>query len=117
MELNFKSNIKQWLDNLEELQPIPTGFCPNLKTDSPAKALIFDIYGTLIISSSGDIDQASMSVESMKQALYAGGFNESVLYVGMRTLTSSTYYNIAFKSIVLASGSDNFDSIKTALAI
>lgn len=77
MELNFKSNIKQWLDNLEELQPIPTNFCPNLKTDSPVKAVIFDIYGTLIISSSGDIDQASMSVKSMKQALDAGGFNES----------------------------------------
>lgn len=74
MDLNFKSDIKQWLDNLKKLQPIPTGFCPNLKTNSLAKAVIFDIYGTLIISSSGDIDHASMSVESMKKAMDAGGF-------------------------------------------
>lgn len=83
MELNFKSNIKGWLDNLVELQPIPTDFCPNLKTTSPPKAVIFDIYGTLIISSSGDIDQASMSKQSMKEAMNAGGFEKN--------LTNSVY--------------------------
>ena len=74
MELNFENNIKHWLENLEELRPIPTGFCPNLKTDSPVKAVIFDIYGTLIISASGDIDQATISEENMYKALRAGGF-------------------------------------------
>lgn len=78
MELNFKNNIKGWLDKLQELQPIPTDFCPNLKTTSPPKAVIFDIYGTLIISSSGDIDQASMSVQSMKEAMDAGGFEKDL---------------------------------------
>lgn len=78
MELNFKSNIKGWLDNLQELQPIPTNFCPNLKTTSPPKAVIFDIYGTLIISSSGDIDQASMSSQNMKEAMNAGGFEKDI---------------------------------------
>jgi len=62
----------------------------------------------------GTTVQSELNIDA---SVLAGGFNESVLYVGMRTLTSSTYYNIAFKSIVLASGSDNFDSIKTALAI
>ncbi len=74
MELNFETNIKHWLENLEELRPVPTDFCPNLKTDSPVKAVIFDIYGTLIISASGDIDQAILSEENMHKALRAGGF-------------------------------------------
>jgi len=77
MEINFKSDIKNWLDNLEELQPLPTTFCPNLKTDSssPIKAVIFDIYGTLLISASGDIDLASMSKENLLKAMEAGGFD------------------------------------------
>ncbi|MDB4583134.1 HAD hydrolase-like protein [Draconibacterium sp.] len=74
MDLNFKSDIKYWLDNLEKLQPVPTEFCPNLKVESPVKAVIFDIYGTLLISSSGDINQASMTTDSMQMALKAGGF-------------------------------------------
>lgn len=77
MEINFKSDIKKWLDNQEELQPLPTTFCPNLKTDSPypIKAVIFDIYGTLLISSSGDIDQASLSEDNIQKAMQAGGFD------------------------------------------
>ena len=77
MDLNFKNDIKFWLDNLEKLEPIPTEFCPNLRVDKPVKAIIFDIYGTLIISSSGDIDQASMTIDNMKEALKAGGFNSN----------------------------------------
>lgn len=77
MELNFKSDIKKWLDNTEKLTPIPTTFCPNLKNDSNdnIKAVIFDIYGTLLISSSGDIDQASLKEENMQKAMAAGHFN------------------------------------------
>ncbi len=79
MELNFRNDIKKWLDNSENLQPIPTTFCPNLKTDSKekVKAVIFDIYGTLLISSSGDIDQASLNNENMRTAMKAGGFDLS----------------------------------------
>jgi len=78
MEVNFRSDIKSWLDKLDVLQPIPTTFCPNLKSNSPVpvKAVIFDIYGTLLISSSGDIDQASLSEENMLTAMKAGGFGE-----------------------------------------
>jgi len=79
MELNFRNDIKKWLDSSEKLQPIPTTFCPNLKTDSneKIKAVIFDIYGTLLISSSGDIDQASLNKDNMQKAMEAGGFDLS----------------------------------------
>ena len=75
MELNLRSDIGQWLDKLEKIDPIPTEFCPNLRTETPAKAVIFDIYGTLLISSSGDIEEAYMSKEDMFKALEAGGFD------------------------------------------
>jgi putative hydrolase of the HAD superfamily len=79
MELNFRTDIKNWLDNLEKLQPQTTGFCPNLRPNSSEnitiKAIIFDIYGTLLISSSGDIEGASPTVENMDKALQAGGYN------------------------------------------
>lgn len=87
MELNFRSDIKKWLDNTEKLEPIPTTFCPNLKSDSSGaiKAVIFDIYGTLLISSSGDIDQASLSNENMRVAMEAGGFDLTGCHPGVCT--------------------------------
>ncbi|WP_372649682.1 HAD family hydrolase [Draconibacterium sp.] len=67
------------MDSSEKLQPIPTTFCPNLKPDTneKIKAVIFDIYGTLLISSSGDIDQASLNKDNMRAAMEAGGFDLS----------------------------------------
>ena len=83
MELSFKTDIKKWLDEQSELHPVATSFCPNLKPNSdanlPVKAVIFDIYGTLLISSSGDIDPATFTEENMKKALEAGGFNLNVI--------------------------------------
>ena len=78
MELNFKTDIKKWLDNQPVLQPVKTSFCPNLKPNSDKtpqiKAVIFDIYGTLLISSSGDIDQATLNTRHMKTALAESNF-------------------------------------------
>ena len=79
MELNFKTDIKNWLDKLETLQPLKTDFCPNLRPNSAEKikikAVIFDIYGTLLISASGDVDQSTLSTENMEKALQAGGYD------------------------------------------
>lgn len=79
MEVSFKTDIKKWLDNLKKLQPKNTGISPRLQTDSQIhgklKAVIFDIYGTLLISASGDVDQAYLSAENMERALKAGGYN------------------------------------------
>ncbi|HKJ79581.1 MAG TPA: hypothetical protein VKA10_08595, partial [Prolixibacteraceae bacterium] len=74
MELNFKTDIKKWLDKLEPLAPEDAGLYPKLDRKKRVKAVVFDIYGTLLISSSGDIDQATFTGENMEQALVAGGF-------------------------------------------
>ncbi len=62
------------MEKLEPLEPENAGFRPKLNTNRPAKAVIFDIYGTLLISSSGDIHQSMFTKENMKEALKAGGF-------------------------------------------
>ncbi len=40
------------------LKPRPTGLKPRGQLDAPIKCILFDIYGTLFISESGDIGQA-----------------------------------------------------------
>ncbi len=40
------------------LAPIPTGQSPRLNMDFPVRAVLFDVYGTLLISGTGDIGLA-----------------------------------------------------------
>ncbi|MFV0593075.1 MAG: HAD family hydrolase [Draconibacterium sp.] len=79
MEINFRSDIKSWLNKLERLQPIPTELNTKLSLDhpTPVKAVIFDIYGTLLISASGDIEEASLNHNNLREAMQTGGFNLS----------------------------------------
>ena len=43
------------LENRQELQPIPSNIEPVIKPMDGIRAVIFDIYGTLVISGSGDV--------------------------------------------------------------
>jgi putative hydrolase of the HAD superfamily len=65
--------IKDWLDNMEKLTPIPAGISPKLYEDHTIKICLFDIYGTLLISESGDIDKAVLSPENLKNAFEISG--------------------------------------------
>jgi putative hydrolase of the HAD superfamily len=57
------------LDQLQPLQPLPTSLSPRIRAFPACKAMLFDIYGTLLISASGDIGHQDMRVEAMEQAL------------------------------------------------
>jgi putative hydrolase of the HAD superfamily len=41
---------------MRPMHPVPTGLAPHLPTIGGIAAVVFDIYGTLIISAAGDID-------------------------------------------------------------
>lgn len=71
MDNDSKGYIKNLLDNQGSIKPIPTGEEPRYSKDKAVKAILFDIYGTLLISSSGDIDQAEISEKNLEQALSA----------------------------------------------
>lgn len=73
MQSDSKEYIRNLLNSLNPLTPIPTGLKPRYQKDGNVKAVIFDIYGTLLISSSGDIDQAEISEKNLEQALNATG--------------------------------------------
>lgn len=63
--------IKGLLNSLEEIKPIETGVQSRYSKDTDIKAVVFDIYGTLLVSSSGDIDQAEISTANLEAALKA----------------------------------------------
>lgn len=55
------------------MQVLPTGLKPKLSPKHPIKAVLFDIYGTLLISATGDIDRNGLSGTAMKKAISIGG--------------------------------------------
>jgi putative hydrolase of the HAD superfamily len=61
--------IARYLEKLGKLDPIPSETDPVLKKGEDIKAFIFDIYGTLLISSSGDINQTEVSAKNLRSAL------------------------------------------------
>ncbi|MBN2523301.1 MAG: HAD family hydrolase [Bacteroidales bacterium] len=73
MRKDSKKYIRNLLDNLDPLIPIPTGVKPRFKRDENIKGVVFDIYGTLLVSSSGDVDQAEISDKNLERALHASG--------------------------------------------
>lgn len=75
MRSESKEYIANLLGNQEALAPIPTKVKPDFKKDESIKAVLFDIYGTLLISSSGDIDQAEITGNNLKIALDAAKMN------------------------------------------
>lgn len=73
MRSDSKEYIRKLLGSLDPLEPIPTGVQPVFHRDEKIRAVIFDIYGTLLISSSGDVDQADISEGNLGLALEAAG--------------------------------------------
>ncbi len=61
--------MENWVKHLEEQLPEPTDTEPRLTDLSQVRAVVFDIYGTLLISASGDIDQAEISTGNLNRAL------------------------------------------------
>jgi len=72
MENDLLKSIKAILEELEPMTPINTGVEPTIgRLD--AKAVIFDIYGTLLISDSGDVMEARFLTSNLQKALDKAG--------------------------------------------
>ncbi|OYP37975.1 HAD family hydrolase [Rhodopirellula sp. MGV] len=67
------------LDHRKPIAPIPTEYAAKLDRLGNVKAVIFDIYGTLIISGSGDVGSADANDRGMflAQAINAAGIDAS----------------------------------------
>jgi putative hydrolase of the HAD superfamily len=73
MENNYLQSIKRFLEEPAALEPVPAGLEPRIYRDPGIRAFIFDIYGTLLISASGDIDETELSESAVRTALEAAG--------------------------------------------
>ncbi len=71
-------HIQNLLNNLTPLYAQETGISPVIVPSKDIKVVVFDIYGTLLISDSGDIDRMSVTVENFKKALAYAGVEEKL---------------------------------------
>lgn len=64
------------LKNCGPLDPLPTEIQPQLNPLTGIKAVLFDVYGTLFVSGSGDVGTAAAidTAEALTQALVVSGF-------------------------------------------
>ena len=67
------------IDNREPMRPIPTDVQPQLQPVDGIRALIFDVYGTLVVSGSGDVGTVDESDRGtfIEAALKAAGFEST----------------------------------------
>ncbi len=72
MESDYTKSIKALLNSLKSLEPLETGIEPAFEKMT-VRAVIFDIYGTLLISDSGDINKATLDHKNLHKALYLSG--------------------------------------------
>ena len=73
MEKNYLQFITKFLGESVEIKPSPTNLKPFIRSDSGIRAVVFDIYGTILVSASGDIDEFVISTENLKISLDAAG--------------------------------------------
>ncbi|MFO7371303.1 MAG: HAD family hydrolase [Bacteroidales bacterium] len=73
MEKNYLEYIGKFLGETPEMKPVPTLLKPCFQQDSSIKACVFDVYGTLVISDSGDIEESVITTANLKTALDAAG--------------------------------------------
>ena len=66
------------------LEPLPTGVAPCVRPLTGIKAVLFDVYGTLLISGSGDVGTANL--DSRRDA-----FAEALKAVGIESSTSAAW--------------------------
>ncbi|MBN2348912.1 MAG: HAD family hydrolase [Bacteroidales bacterium] len=66
-------DIERFLKSLKPQLPEKTGMIPKIYPDTSIRGILFDIYGTLLVSASGDIDQWKISTDNLFTALNLAG--------------------------------------------
>jgi putative hydrolase of the HAD superfamily len=91
--------IRKFLSETSIMEPAPTLLKPLYRPDPDVKACVFDVYGTILISASGDIDESVISADNLRMALDAAGIE--------LTGTSNSHHHVladmldAFKNSVV----------------
>ncbi|KOH45801.1 HAD family hydrolase [Sunxiuqinia dokdonensis] len=78
MKTSFLKKLEPFIRQLQPMAVQPTPAVADYRKDESIKAVIFDIYGTLLISASGDIMQDSYDASMFCQALLGADYNIKV---------------------------------------
>jgi putative hydrolase of the HAD superfamily len=93
MAKSLETYIRNYLQNAEPLEPVPTGMQEQLKPLLGIHTVLFDIYGTLLISASGDISNAAFSIDSAVRSLRECDFIDfSATETAIGTETVTRYF-------------------------
>jgi len=69
MESDSLAYMRSCLEELEPLVPLPTDVEPRLPAFRGIQAILFDVYGTLLVSASGDVDATEISASAALSCL------------------------------------------------
>ena len=75
MEKNCLTSINSLFNSQKPLTPLSTGIPPRLARDENIKCVVFDVYGTLLISASGDIDKLKLSTSCVMNSFAQCGID------------------------------------------
>jgi len=73
MEKKYLEFIEKFLRESSHLVPKPTLLEPRFKADPSIRSVVFDVYGTIVISASGDIEESEISTDNLKTSFNAAG--------------------------------------------
>ncbi len=73
MEKDYLKFIEKFLSESTDMKPVPTLLKPFIRTDPAIRAIAFDVYGTILVSASGDIDESVISTDNLRSAFDASG--------------------------------------------
>jgi putative hydrolase of the HAD superfamily len=71
MEKNYSKYIEKFLSKTGVMVPMLTHMEPYYKEDPMIRVVVLDVYGTILISASGDIDESEISTKNLRSALLA----------------------------------------------
>ena len=77
MEKDYLNYIRAFLGETVMMKPVPTLLKPFVRKDPAVKAFVFDVYGTLLVSASGDIDESVFSTDNINRAFNSAGIQVS----------------------------------------
>ena len=77
MEKKYLEFIEKFLSESSKMVPVPTSLEPRYKPNPSIRTVVFDVYGTILISASGDIEESVISTDNLKTSLNAAGIELS----------------------------------------
>lgn len=78
MESKYLEFIQKYLSKTPVMYPEPTPIKASWHKENNIRAVVFDIYGTILVSESGDIEESDISARNLEESLRAANIKVQV---------------------------------------